>query len=111
MSFKKGDKVKGNWSAERIVDAVSPDGRWLWLVDSDGDYFTGDAADWTVIPPFFEEGEHYRRLSTGSIFRTEKVTEKGGWRAYLLRVDGSAGLLAYPGDFSNFEKLGELPEF
>lgn len=89
--FKKGDKVTSGWGRiPQTVEAVSPDGKYLWLVDENGSYCTYEAGEWTVIPKFFEAGKEYRSTS-GSLIYIHHVTKGLNGKPVALAENVSNG--------------------
>jgi len=92
--FKKGDAVKSNWGTVQTVEHVSPDGKYLWLMDSDGEYSTYGASRWTVVPKFFEAGKTYRSKSGSSVYVHWVGTSKDDEPVALAENLGSGATFA-----------------
>lgn len=90
--FKKGDVVKASWGGEpQTVEHVSTDGKYLWLMDSDGEYSTYAADRWTVVPKFFEAGRMYTNVNGSEIHIHAVHTAKVGGSPIALGENLGSG--------------------
>lgn len=91
--IKVGDMVR---QGGRTYSVLAVEGIYLWLECLDGSSppFTGLAAAYQRVQPFFEPGERYHRLATWSIHaQAEDVTER--FDCTVVEREGSGRQVAF----------------